>query len=208
MTSLSDAELWEQTAEGSAVAFGELFARHARGVYNHCFRRTADWSMAEDLTSAVFLEAWKRRERTTITGESLLPWLLGVANNLLRNADRARRRYRKALRRLPAPDNTPDFGEDAASRVDDQRRMSAILAAIRGLSRRDQEVLSLCVWQGLSYSEAAEALGVPVGTVRSRLSRARSRARELIKSSEHEEKDRVALLQGVLAQTAGGAGER
>lgn len=208
MASPSDAELWEKTASGSVAAFGALFERHARAVYNYCFRRTGDWSLAEDLTSAVFLEAWKRRERTPLVGESLLPWFLGVANNLLRNVRRSVRRHEKALERLALPADTPDFGDDAAGRVDDERQMAAILTAIRSCPRRDQEVLGLCVWEGLSYAEAADALGVPVGTVRSRLSRARRRVRELISSSGHEDSDRAALLRGVFAQAPGGADER
>jgi RNA polymerase sigma-70 factor (ECF subfamily) len=78
-----------------------LFDRHARAVYNHCFRRTADWSMAEDLTSVVFLEAWWRRDDVRIQPDTALPWFLGIANNLLRNAHRSLRRHRAALARLP-----------------------------------------------------------------------------------------------------------
>jgi RNA polymerase sigma-70 factor, ECF subfamily len=55
--------------------FGRLFERHGRAVYNYCFRRTADWSAAEDLTSVVFLEAWRRRKDLRLDGDSLLPWL-------------------------------------------------------------------------------------------------------------------------------------
>jgi DNA-directed RNA polymerase specialized sigma24 family protein len=80
---------------------GVLFDRHARAVYNHCFRRTADWSMAEDLTSVVFLEAWRRRDNVRIQRDTALPWFLGIANNLLRNAHRSLRRHRAALARLP-----------------------------------------------------------------------------------------------------------
>jgi hypothetical protein len=58
---LSDAELWRRAVEGDSRQFGTLFDRRARAVYNHCFRRIADWSAAEDLTSVVFLEAWRRR---------------------------------------------------------------------------------------------------------------------------------------------------
>jgi DNA-directed RNA polymerase specialized sigma24 family protein len=80
-----DRELWLRASDGDAAAFGELFSRHAGAVYNHLFRRVADWSEAEDLTSAVFLQAWRRRGRVVIDRESALPWLLGVANHVLRN---------------------------------------------------------------------------------------------------------------------------
>ncbi len=158
------------TAEG----FGELFEAHAREIYNFCFRRTADWSVAEDLTSAVFLEAWRRRAEVDLISEPVLPWLYGVAANLLRNQRRALRRYRSAIERIAPPKPTPDFSEGLASRLDDEQRMRALLEHIRHLSRGEQDVLALCAWQGLSYEDAARALDVPVGTVRSRLSRART----------------------------------
>jgi DNA-directed RNA polymerase specialized sigma24 family protein len=72
-----------------------LFDRHSRTVYNYCFRRTADWSVAEDLTSVVFLETWRRRCQVRMQTGSLLPWLYGVATNLLHNHRRALRRHRE-----------------------------------------------------------------------------------------------------------------
>jgi RNA polymerase sigma-70 factor, ECF subfamily len=81
----SDVELWDRAVDGDPGAFGVLFERHARGVYNHCFRRTASWADAEELTSTVFVEAWRRRREVRPIGSSARPWLLGVANNLLRN---------------------------------------------------------------------------------------------------------------------------
>lgn len=174
-TESSDSELWDRAAAGDAAAFGELYDRHANAIYNHCFRGTASWSLAEDLTSAVFLQAWRHRSDVRLVGDSALPWLLGVATNLARNQQRALRRYQAALRRLPPPSSEDDFADDLAARVDDERAMRRILVLVNRLPRRDRVVLALCVWDGLSYAEAAAALGIPVGTVRSRLSRARRR---------------------------------
>jgi RNA polymerase sigma-70 factor, ECF subfamily len=157
--------------------FGTLFERHGRAIYNYCFRRTADWAAAEDLTSVVFLEVWRRRDRVLIHDESALPWLYGVATNMLRNRGRSLRRHRAALGRLPR-DREPDFAEDAVERLDDEARMRRVHESYRQLPRRDQDVLALCVWSELSYEEAAVALEVPVGTVRSRLARARTRLRD------------------------------
>jgi RNA polymerase sigma factor (sigma-70 family) len=159
--------------------FGTLFERHARVIYNYCFRRTADWAAAEDLTSVVFLEAWRKRQSVRLYGETALPWLYGVATNVLRNSARSLRRHRAALERMPTG-HEPDFADDAAERLDDEARMRAVLESYSELPRRDQEVLALCVWSELSYEEAAVALGVPVGTVRSRLARARTRLRDEI----------------------------
>jgi RNA polymerase sigma-70 factor (ECF subfamily) len=176
----SDAVLWREAAAGSPGAFGALFERHADAVYNHCFRRTASWSAAEDLTSVVFLEAWRRRNEVVLTSDSILPWLLAVANNAIRNADRAMRRHRRLLAKLPWDVATPDPADDAAGRIDDERFMHGVLLAFEQLNPGEQDVLALCGWAGLSYGDAAVALGVPVGTVRSRLSRARAHLRRLV----------------------------
>jgi RNA polymerase sigma factor (sigma-70 family) len=171
----SDGELWDRAVAGRAEAFGELFERHARSVYNHCFRRTASWADAEELTSAVFLEAWRRRHEVRPTGESARPWLLGVANNVLRNHRRSLRRYRAALARVPLPRHDTDPADEVAGRLADEQQMRRVLACAGRLPRPDQEVLALCAWSGLTYQEAAGVLDIPVGTVRSRLSRARAR---------------------------------
>jgi RNA polymerase sigma-70 factor (ECF subfamily) len=176
---LSDVELWDLAVGGDHERFGVLFERHARSVYNHCFRRTASWADAEELTSAVFAEAWRRRRDVRPIGESVRPWLLGVANNLLRNHRRSLRRYRAALARLPSQGAEPDPADDVAGRMADERRMARVLALVERLPRRDQDVLALCAWSELTYQEAAIALDIPVGTVRSRLARARARLAEL-----------------------------
>lgn len=158
----------------SAEGFGELFDEHARAIYNFYFRRTADWSLAEDLTSAVFLEAWRRRADIDLVRKPALPWLYGVAANLLRNQRRALRRHRSAIERMAPAAPTPDFSDDLAARLDDELRMRELLVHVKQLSSAEQDVLALCAWQGLSYEDAARALDVPIGTVRSRLSRART----------------------------------
>jgi len=176
---LSDGELWSRAArKRDGDAFGQLFERHANSVYTHCFRRTGSWSTAEDVTSVVFLEAWRRRREVRLVGESVLPWLLAVANNATRNAERSTRRYHRLLERLPGPETVPDIAEDAAKRADEERAMGRILFELRSLAEAEREVLALCDWADLSYAEAAAALGVPVGTVRSRLARARQTLRE------------------------------
>jgi RNA polymerase sigma factor (sigma-70 family) len=177
-TSLSDGQLWSRASgERDGEAFGELFARHVNAVYNHCFRRTGSWSVAEDLTSVVFLEAWRRRRDVRLAGDSILPWLLAVANNATRNADRSLRRHGRLLARLPEPGAVPDIAEDAAGRADDERAMRFVLAELRTMGEPEREVLALVDWAGLSYAEAATALRLPVGTVRSRLNRARQHLR-------------------------------
>lgn len=202
--SASDQELWSHAAnEYAGEAFGELFERHADRVYAHCFSRTGSWSMAEDLTSAVFLEAWRRRREVRFSGDSALPWLLGVANNATRNAERTLRRHNRLLAKLPPPGEEADIAADAAARVDQERLAKHLLCAMADLGQAEREVLALCDWAGLSYSEAAVAIGVPEGTVRSRLSRARKHLRELAGEAQPRCVQLNRSPAGLLAEGAG-----
>jgi RNA polymerase sigma factor (sigma-70 family) len=155
-------------------AFGELFKRHSRSVYAYCARRTGNLDLAEDLTSVVFLEAFRRR-KVKLSNASALPWLLGVANNVVRNAARAARRYRSTLDRMPAPANGASSEEDALERFRAQEALGRALEAIAALTRAEQDVVFLVLWSDLTYADAAAALGIPVGTVRSRLASARAK---------------------------------
>lgn len=173
----TDAELWEAVRGGETAAFGRIFDRHARTIYNYAFRRTADWSAAEDVMAVVFLETWRHRERLRLVDDSCLPWLYGVAANVLRNHHRRRRRHAAALDRLPPMGDEPGFEADLTSRLDDQHRARDLVAAVAQLPAGQRDVITLCVWESLSYEEASVALGIPVGTVRSRLSRAKANLR-------------------------------
>lgn len=187
MSELSDPELWSRARAGDSAAFGVLFERHAGRIYNYCFRRTADWALAEDLTSATFLLAWRSRSRGPLQAASAEPLLYGIATNVLRNQRRSLKRARDAFRRVPLPrSEEADFAEETAIRLDDRAAMRRLLAVFSRLPRREQDVIALCDWSGLSYEEAAEALDLPIGTVRSRLSRGRRRLRELCSGSGPE----------------------
>ncbi|MFF8512865.1 RNA polymerase sigma factor [Streptomyces sp. NPDC015492] len=164
---------------GDESAFGVLFREHGTAVYNHCFRLTGERGSAEDCMSLVFLEAWRLREKAEPHGGSLRPWLLGLSTFVVHRRRRVARRHQALMERLPAPEPLPDFADELAGRLDDQERLVAIRQVFRRLSRADQNVLALCVWAGLDYAAAAQALDVPVGTVRSRLSRARRRLEKL-----------------------------
>ena len=168
-------ELRARIRDGDAGAFEEVFDAYARSVYNHAFRLTGDWSTAEDVVSLTFLEAWRLRGRLDAEGGSPRPWLLGIATNVARNTRRAHRRHSAAVARLPRPESVRDFADEVAGNLDDQAYLRAVRTAVDRLRRPEREVLALCAWGGLDYAAAAEALGIPVGTVRSRLSRARAK---------------------------------
>lgn len=196
-----DRELWARVQSGDGEAFGVLYERHVRAVYNFCFRRTADVSSAEDLSSAVFVEAWDLRARTELTRPSALPWLLGVAHNLLRNHWRSARRRRAALERLSPMEDTEDHSGAVAERVDAERLMRAVRAAVDRLPEREQQVIELCVWSALAPAEAAEILGVAVGTVHSRLHRGRARLARLMREATvgggHEQARNTSVFRSV-----------
>ncbi|MET9698972.1 RNA polymerase sigma factor [Streptomyces sp. NPDC006529] len=108
--------------------FADLYAAHARAVYAHAVRMTADVAGAEDIVSLTFLEAWRLRETLDDVG-SPRAWLFGVATNVMRNSRRAARRHRRAMDRLPPPDLVPDPAEGVVSRLTDTARAAAALAA-------------------------------------------------------------------------------
>lgn len=173
----SDQCLWDAAVGGDAGAYGELFTRHHRAVYNYCFRRVSSWAQAEDLMSSVFLEAWRTRQPLTLTTGSFLPWLIGIATHTTHRHHRSEGRFAAALERVGSvtPTEARDHADDVAARLDDERAMAEVLSALSALPQIDQDVIGACVFAGLDYAAAAEALGLPVGTVRSRLSRARAR---------------------------------
>jgi RNA polymerase sigma factor (sigma-70 family) len=187
-TGYPDTALWQAAAAGEHTAFGQLFDRHASAVYNYLYRRTADWSAAEDLTAAVFLQAWRRRGEVVFDRDSALPWLLGVARLQLRNATRSRARYLAALRRAGRETLTDaslsDPADLVARRLDDAQRVRDLRAAIARLPRQQRDVIELCVYAGLDQQAAALSLGVSVGTVKSRLHRARQRLASELRATQ------------------------
>ncbi|MFG3059082.1 RNA polymerase sigma factor [Streptomyces sp. NPDC048231] len=167
---------------GDPSAFAELYDSYARAVYNHAFRLTADWAAAEDVMAETFMEAWRLHDRVDAEGGSLRPWLMGVATNISRGHHRSNRRYQAAANAAAEAEAglvLPDHADEVAGRLDDRRRLAAALRALAMLRRPEREVLTLCLWEGLEYTAAAEALDIAVGTVRSRLSRARVKLRKL-----------------------------
>ena len=176
-----DQELWEAAVIGEADAFGELFERHHVLIYNFCFRRTGSWSIAEDLMAVVFLEAWRTRRGMQLHDGSLLPWLYAIATNVTRHQHRSTGRHQAALARVASRvTNIPDHADEIIDRISDEQRMRQVLGAFNQLPQRERDVLELAAFANLDYAQIAAALGIPVGTVRSRLSRGRGRLRLIV----------------------------
>jgi RNA polymerase sigma factor (sigma-70 family) len=167
-------------------AFATIFERHFDEIHRYLSRRHP--GEADELAAEVFVVAFDARSRYRALGDSARPWLYGIASNLLgkrrRQEQRALRAHaRSGGRRRPAED---DFA-DAVNRADAQRRSQLVAAAVSRLSPEDRDTLLLYALSDLSYEEVAFALEVPVGTVRSRLARARRRASADLAGLEREE---------------------
>lgn len=182
----SDAELWARSRAGHPDAFGVLFERHAKLIFNYCFRRIGNRETAREMLQVVFLEAWRRRDKE-LPPDKVLPWLYGIATNVVRNQRRSERRFAASLSRLPSAEAEPDFADRAVERLDYERQAEKAIGLLHALPRREQDVFVLCVGMELSYEDAAYALDIPIGTVRSRLSSARARLGELNPGSGHEQ---------------------
>lgn len=150
-------------------AFRVLFDRHYARVRRYAWARIGP--AGEDLAAEAFAVAFAARDRYDVTRQDALPWLLGIATNLIR---RQRREERRRLQLLAAIDRERP-PEPVTGSIN-----PAVAAALERLHRRDRDVLVLYAVAELSYSEIAEALGIPEGTVRSRLNRARRILREVI----------------------------
>lgn len=172
-----DAELWERCVDGDPDALGSLFDRHSDAVFRYCLSRTGSWHDAEELVSVTFLEAWRQRKGLTLQRDSLLPWLLGVATNAARNKARSIRRHEQFLGRLPHSPVVPDHSAATDERMDTERQVRDLLHGAAGLNNGERDVILLCVMNGYSYEETATALGIRIGTVRSRVNRAKKKLR-------------------------------
>src|SRR5439155_15239476 len=154
-------------AGGDHDAFAELFERHVEAVWNQAYRLTGSWSRAEDLASATFLTAWRKRSEVLLVRDSALPWLYTVAANLARNEFRSANRFRRAMSQLPLAQTVDDHADTVAGRVDDDRRLREVLEAIRRLPRSEREAIEMCLLGELSTADAAEVLGIAEVSIRS-----------------------------------------
>ncbi len=175
----TDGELVARSLSEPA-AFVLLFERHFGAVYGYLARRVGV-AAGEDLAAETFATAFEKRRRFNPEFADARPWLFGIALNLLRRRLRGERRELRAFARTGVDSvRAADSAHDALDRSLAARELARALA---GLGRKDREVLLLFFWADLSYEQIAEALDVPLGTVRSRLNRARARLRELLAAS-------------------------
>lgn len=164
------------------LVFADVFDRHYDAVHRYLARRVGS-DLADDLAAETFTTAFDVRHRYDTAHPDARPWLFGIATNLLRHHHRGEARRLRAYARLDRPAD-PDGGfVGVEARLDAGRAGPAIADALTCLSAGDRDVLLLFAWADLRYEEIAVALRIPIGTVRSRLHRARRRVRELLGDS-------------------------
>src|SRR5262245_33899397 len=185
MRSTSDAEVIGRSV-GEPEAFGLIYDRHAAALLRFLGRR-AGAKVAEGLVGELFRIAFERRKTFDASRGSALPWLYGIGSNLLRKHRRSEARRLRASARMATGPQAADRGATAAA-LEARVLFSRVADAIEALPAAERGALLLCAWEELSYQDMAEALEVPIGTVRSRLNRVRGRLRELL---EPKGKDRV-----------------
>jgi RNA polymerase sigma factor (sigma-70 family) len=174
----SDASLVRLAAAGQVSAFPELMRRHGPAVHAYLERRGGR-DAADDLLSEVFLRAYSALRQYDARWPDARPWLYGITRNVLREHWRRRSAEDDRARSAPlAPDQDP--WPDVDDRIDAAARRPSLRRALTALAACDRDVLLLVTWEGLTPAEVAIALGIPQGTARSRLFRARSLMRQLL----------------------------
>lgn len=162
--------------------FGLIFDRHFDPVHGYVRKRVGE-SLADDLASQAFLIAFDRRAGYDQARSNARPWLLGIATNLIHGKRRQERRQLRAYRRAGAGTEANSL-EGVEARADAERLRPQLAAVLAALPKGEADPLLLFAWAELSYEEIAEALELPIGTVKSRISRARRRVREQLRLPE------------------------
>ena len=168
----SDARLLTLAAAGDREAFAAIYHRYHQAVYRFARMMTGSAGLAEDVTQEVFVALMGDLARFDPLRARLSTYLYGVARNVTRSRLRRERRFvgfDAVGSRVPEPSTETDVVIELA----DAQNLDRLRRVIRGLPSRYREVVILCELHGLSYADAAAAIGSPVGTVRSRLHRAR-----------------------------------
>lgn len=173
-----DAEVVAQSLDEPEL-FARLYDRYAPDIHRYATRRLGVGA-ADDITAETFLIAFRTRVRYDTDRPNARPWLYGIAGNLIGKQRRAEVRALRALARTGHDPVAESWAERADARVTAQSAHAPLAGALVGLPAGDRHVLLLVAWADLTYTEVAEALGIPVGTVRSRLNRARRKVRSAL----------------------------
>ncbi|WP_026412859.1 RNA polymerase sigma factor [Actinomadura oligospora] len=166
-------------------AFAEVFERHAGEIGRYVTRRVGP-GVAEDIVGETFLVAFRRRTAYDRSRRNAAPWLYGIATNLIRRHRRDEMRALKALQRTGVdPVLADSFADQVDGRVAASETSRVLAPVLAGLDAGQRDVLLLTAWADLTLNEVAEVLGIPAGTARSRLSRARTKIRSALEKKEY-----------------------
>jgi RNA polymerase sigma factor (sigma-70 family) len=163
--------------------FAVLFDRHAPHIHRYLARR-AGRQVADDLVAETFLAAFAKRDRYDLKNADARPWLYGIATNLVGQHRRAEARQYRISQATAAEPGVPGHAERVATDVTAQAMRPLLDGALAALPAGDRDVLLLIAWEQLTYPEVSRALGIPVGTVRSRLHRARTTVRQVLAGTD------------------------
>jgi RNA polymerase sigma factor (sigma-70 family) len=159
--------------------FAALFDRHAPHIYRYLARRAGP-QVADDLLAETFLAAFAKRDRYDLGHADARPWLYGIATNLVGQQRRDEVRQYRIAQAAAAEPEVPGHADRVAADVTAQAMRTLLDAALAALPAGDRDVLLLIAWEQLTYQEVARALAIPVGTVQSRLHRARAKVRQVL----------------------------
>jgi len=159
--------------------FAVLFDRHAPHL-----ARCAGPQVADDLVAETFLAAFAKRDRYDLGHADARPWLYGIATNLVGQHRRDQARQYKITQAAAAEPEVPGHAERVAADVTAQAMRPLLDAALAALPAGDRDVLLLIAWEQLTYKEVSRALAIPVGTVQSRLHRARTKTRQILAGTD------------------------
>ena len=177
-TTLTDAEIIALSVHQPDL-FEEIYRRHHDLARRHVERRVGPDAGA-DIAAETFVRAFAARDRFNTDYPSARPWLFGIASNLIRHHFRSNRRAAAAHQRLMGRDRveTPDPAPESTTRAAAHLARAEVAKGLQALRERDRELLLAYALSDLTYREIAERAGIPIGTVRSRLARARQRIRQ------------------------------
>lgn len=162
-------------------AFAVLYDGHATQLYRYAYPRVGR-EAAEDVVAETFLAAFRSIGRYDTSRADARPWLFAIATKELARYHRKERARYRALVKAASQPAEDEFAELVDSHVSAGAASRALAASLAALAARDRDVLLLAAWAELTYDEIARALEIPVGTVRSRLNRARRKTRETLKT--------------------------
>jgi RNA polymerase sigma-70 factor (ECF subfamily) len=158
-----------------------MFDRYARDLLRYCAQRVGS-DLAEDAVAETFLVAYEQRDRFDPKRGALLPWLYGIATNVLRRHRRVELRHLRTLARATGEPEDPQSEQRNVERLDAAQQVARVSRALAALPRRQRDVLLLFAVAELEYAEIAAALSIPLGSVQSALHRARTKIRAALAS--------------------------